>query len=104
MGSPLLSDPGGGGVSLGLGQGSATHPPTHPSTHQPTQPYPPTLPSTHSQSRNDQQKFTANGVGPQDLENRVQRYNQLSYRPVLTFLCNEGLRCLTQYEKNVKNV
>ena len=34
----LLSDPGvGGGVSLGLGQVSATHPPIHP----PTQPYPP---------------------------------------------------------------
>ena len=25
--------PGGGGVNLGLGQGSATHPPTHPPTH-----------------------------------------------------------------------
>ena len=30
-GRPLLSDPGGGGgVKLGPGQGSATHPPTHP--------------------------------------------------------------------------
>ena len=27
---PLLSDPRGGGGKLGLGQGSATHPPTHP--------------------------------------------------------------------------
>ena len=34
---PLLRGPRGGGVYLGLGQGSATHPPTHPS------PYPSTL-------------------------------------------------------------
>ena len=48
----LLSDPGGGGgVSLGLGQVSATHPPTNPPTH-PTLPPPGggggSMPSTRS--------------------------------------------------------
>ena len=34
---------------------------------------------------------------------RVQRYNQLSYKPGLTVMCNKGFRCLMQYEKKVKN-
>ena len=47
--------PGGGGVSLGLGQVSATHPPTHPPIHPPNPTPPPpgggggSMPSTHIQ-------------------------------------------------------
>ena len=63
----------GGGVSLGLGQGSATHPPTH----RPPPPPGGSMPSTHSQSRTDQQKITTNGVGTQNLENRVLQPPQL---------------------------
>ena len=34
---------------------------------------------------------------------RVQRYNQLSYKPGLTVMCNKEFRCLMQHEKKVKN-
>ena len=84
-----------------------SHPPTHPPTH-PTLPPPPqgggSISSVEQQSRTDQQKFTTISVGTQDLENRVQRYNQLSYQPVLTVMCNKGFTCLMLYEKKVKNV
>ena len=83
-----LVTPGGGVVWAS----ARAEPPTHPTS------------SVEQQSRTDQQKFTTTGVGTQDLETRVQRYNQLSYQPVLTVMCNKGFTCLMQYEKKVKNV
>ena len=74
-----LVTPGGRGLVWALARAQPpTQPPIDPPTH-PTLPPPWSMPSTHSQSRTDQQKFTTNGVGTQDLENRVQRYNQISY-------------------------